>query len=301
MKNKGNKSSNIFQVLKSSGAWKSTDGSKPIIKDIGIKSPLNMNQNAGKHFLSTGSDGDTPANAKSSPLELGGVGIGVGVKKAIDWGKEKVGQAKQAWDDYKSGRDTRKETETKKADDAKKADDSWSKAVEKNKETGGGKTMNDYIKARNSAEKGSKEYAEAQNKINEAYGVKKRHEVTKEETPEVVEEETTPEVEEKVTPKEEKIATDNVAEAKSEVASAKEKKVTAKADLARAGGKEKKAARLERRAARIAKRKEKGTGVGNLLRKGVAAVRGKKGAAKDAAIQKQVAANEEKAKAEASA
>ena len=35
--------------------------------------------------------------------------------------------------------------------------------------------LDQYIKARNAAEKGSTEYAEAQNKINEAYGVSKRH------------------------------------------------------------------------------------------------------------------------------
>ena len=53
---------------------------------------------------------------------------------------------------------------------------------------------------------------------------------------------------------------------------------------------------IDKRAKRIAKRKNKGTGVGNLIRKGVAKIRGKKGAAKDKAVQTQVAANEAKAK-----
>ena len=299
MGNKGQKSSNIFQKLKADGAWSSKDGSKPIIKDIGIKSPLNMklNQSAGKHFLSTGSEGDKPANLKNSPLDLtGGLAVGSLVKKGVD-------KVKQAWSDYKEGKKTREEGEAKTAGEnaAKAAEEKkWSDAVKKNKETGGGKTLNEYIKARDNAEKGSKEYAEAQNKINEAYGVSKRHEVKKEEenTPEVEE----PKVEEpKPTAKEVAVKTDNVEEAKANVQTEREKKITAKADLAEAGGKGKKAERLRRRAARVAKRAEKGTGVGNLIRKGVAAVRGKKGAAKDAAIQSQVAANEAKANEESPA
>ena len=151
MGNKGQKSSNIFQKLKADGAWSSKDGSKPIIKDIGIKSPLNMklNQSAGKHFLSTGAEGDKPANLKNSPLDLGvSVGLGSLVKKGVD-------KVKQAYSDYKEGKKTREETEAKTAGEnaAKKAEEKkWSDAVEKNKETGGGKTLNEYIKARDGAE-----------------------------------------------------------------------------------------------------------------------------------------------------
>lgn len=39
---KGTKSSNIYQVLKGSGAWQSKDSAGPMIKGVGIKSPLNM-------------------------------------------------------------------------------------------------------------------------------------------------------------------------------------------------------------------------------------------------------------------
>jgi len=39
---KGNKASNIYQVLKGSGAWQSKDSQGPMIKGVGIKSPLNM-------------------------------------------------------------------------------------------------------------------------------------------------------------------------------------------------------------------------------------------------------------------
>ena len=45
MGNKGQKTSNIIQKLKADVAWSSKDGSKPIIKDVGIKSPLNMKLN----------------------------------------------------------------------------------------------------------------------------------------------------------------------------------------------------------------------------------------------------------------
>ena len=53
--------------------------------------------------------------------------------------------------------------------------DPWGGAVKKNKETGGGTTLSDYVKTRDKHKKGTKEYADAQNKINEAYNVKKRH------------------------------------------------------------------------------------------------------------------------------
>ena len=51
----------------------------------------------------------------------------------------------------------------------------WTKAVKKQKKTGG-PSMNELIKQRNAAEKGSEAYAKAQNAINKAYGSKKRYE-----------------------------------------------------------------------------------------------------------------------------
>ena len=39
---KGTKSSNIYQVLKGAGAWQSKDSAGPMIKGVGVKSPLNM-------------------------------------------------------------------------------------------------------------------------------------------------------------------------------------------------------------------------------------------------------------------
>ena len=56
----------------------------------------------------------------------------------------------------------------------KKAGKKWTKAVKKQKKTGG-PTMTELIKRRNAADKGSAEYASAQNQINKAYGSKKVH------------------------------------------------------------------------------------------------------------------------------
>ncbi len=271
MKNKGHKSSNIFQTLKGSGAWQSKDGSKPMIKDVGIKSPLNMNQSLGKHYLSKGSDGNSPLNIS---LGMGGAYI---AKKIATKGAELVGKAKQAYSDYKSGQKTRVESETKK----KNQSDNQTKL-----NNASGKKMKDL--AHGSQERYD-EYEKRKWKHDDTSKVVKKEDKPAETT-------TTPPVETtaKPTAKEVKVKTDNVSKAKANVQSEREKKVTAKADLAKAAGKGKKAARLEKRAARIAKRKEKGTGVGNLIRKGVAAVKGKKGAAKGAAVAAQVAANEEK-------
>ena len=41
-KSKGSKASNIYQVLKGAGAWQSKDSKGPMIKSVGIKSPLNL-------------------------------------------------------------------------------------------------------------------------------------------------------------------------------------------------------------------------------------------------------------------
>ena len=119
MKNKGHKSSNIFQTLKSAGAWQTKDGSKPIIKNVGNfsekrgGSPLNLNQTAGKHYLSKGAEGDSPLN-----LGLGTLAAGYGTYKAgqavYNKGKELVGKAKQAYADYKAGKAARENTDLNK-------------------------------------------------------------------------------------------------------------------------------------------------------------------------------------------
>ena len=55
------------------------------------------------------------------------------------------------------------------------ADKSWSKAVKRQKKSGSGETLSSLVEKRKSLKKGSAEYAAVQNKINKAYGVKKRH------------------------------------------------------------------------------------------------------------------------------
>ena len=85
-------------------------------------------------------------------------GIGKDLKKGLKGSKE-----------YQAGKAKRKAAKAEK-----KAGKTWTKAVKKQKKTGG-KTMNELIKARNAAKKGSAEYATAQNQINKAYGSKKVH------------------------------------------------------------------------------------------------------------------------------
>ena len=60
------------------------------------------------------------------------------------------------------------------------ADKSWTKAVKKQKEGGSGETLSSLVAKREGLTKGSAEYASVQNKINKAYGVKKRHTTTAE-------------------------------------------------------------------------------------------------------------------------
>ena len=74
---------------------------------------------------------------------------------------------------------TKKRVAKKKAAKAKKKEGkTWTKAVKKQKKAGG-PTMNELIKQRNAAEKGSEAYTKAQNQINKAYGSKKVHKATK--------------------------------------------------------------------------------------------------------------------------
>ena len=48
MGTKGTKASNIYQVLKGAGAWQSKDSQGPMIKGVGVKSPLNMKASPAK-------------------------------------------------------------------------------------------------------------------------------------------------------------------------------------------------------------------------------------------------------------
>ena len=102
------------------------------------------------------------AKRAKSPLGKAAKQVAKDVKSAVKGSKE-----------YQAGKAKRKAVKAKK-----KEGKAWTKAVKKQKKTGG-KTMNELIKARNAAKKGSAEYATAQNQINKAYGSKKVHKATK--------------------------------------------------------------------------------------------------------------------------
>ena len=61
----------------------------------------------------------------------------------------------------------------------KKVGKSWTKAVKRQKKKGkAGETLSSLVSKRKGLKKGTAEYAAVQNKINKAYGVKKRHKAT---------------------------------------------------------------------------------------------------------------------------
>ena len=135
------KASNIFQKLKSAGVG-NPDGisaKKPVIKAVGIKSPLNM--------------------GKKSPMEMGN-------KSPMEMGKKSPMEM-----GHKSPTKMGKKSPMKKGGSSKKSDP-YADALKKDPKLG------EYVKIRNSAKKGTKAYVDAQNKINSAYGVSKRHSVT---------------------------------------------------------------------------------------------------------------------------
>ena len=115
---------------------------------------------------------------REASLEKSKGGIGrffKGVKKAIkkDTAKQKAASEARLTSKQRAHKAKASEQRAKK-----KEGKTWTKAVKKQKKTGG-KTMNELIKARNAAKKGSAEYATAQNQINKAYGSKKVHKATK--------------------------------------------------------------------------------------------------------------------------
>jgi uncharacterized protein with von Willebrand factor type A (vWA) domain len=87
------------------------------------------------------------------------------------------------WDDIKKAAKGSKEYQAgkakRKAAKAKKKENkTWAKAVKKQKKSGSGETLSSLVSKRKGLTKGTAEYAAVQNKINKAYGVKKRHKAT---------------------------------------------------------------------------------------------------------------------------
>ena len=94
----------------------------------------------------------------------------------------KAGGPKGLQDEYRKKVRARREATQKRIKEeraAKKAGKTWTKAVKKQKKKGeAGVTLSSLVSKRKGLKKGTAEYAAVQNKINKAYGVKKRHKAT---------------------------------------------------------------------------------------------------------------------------
>ncbi len=212
MENKGNKSGNIYQKLKGAGAWQSKDSAGPMIKGVGIKSPLNM---------------------KKSPAKL----------------SPPPGVAEKAQQMKKDGKGPY-------APKVKK--DPYAKAAKVDPKLG------EYVKQRKGLKKDSPEYAKIQNKINKAYGVKKRYDEGKKDEGKKVTTTNTggDDDKKKVTTTE---VTQTPVEKKEENVAKKTRKEVRLENKGKRKAKRK--ANQQKRADRI--KKEGGTKVGNFLRKTV--------------------------------
>ncbi len=223
MENKGNKSGNIYQKLKGAGAWQSKDSAGPIIKGVGIKSPLNMKK--------------SPAKNRLSPLPPGTA------EKAQQMKKDKKGPY---------------------AEKGKK--DPYAKAAKVDPKLG------EYVKQRKGLKKDSPEYAKIQNKINKAYGVKKRYDEGKKDEGKKIEKVEKVEKVDKNTIEGDGTTPTTTTTATTEASKnpAKDARKQARLDN-KAKRQKKRKANQQKRADRI--KKEGGTKVGNFLRKSVKKVK----------------------------
>jgi len=94
------------------------------------------------------------------------------VGKAVKQVAKDVKSAVKGSKEYQAGKAKRKAAKAKK-----KEGKTWTKAVKKQKKAGGD-SLSSLVKKRSGLTKGTAEYASVQNKINAAYGVKKRHKAT---------------------------------------------------------------------------------------------------------------------------
>ena len=97
------------------------------------------------------------------------------LRKAVKSVSEDIKKGLKGSKEYQAGKAKRKAAKAEK-----KAGKSWTKAVKKQKKGGSGETLSSLVAKRKGLTKGSAEYASVQNKINKAYGVKKRHTTTAE-------------------------------------------------------------------------------------------------------------------------
>ena len=110
------------------------------------------------------------------------------ISKAIKQVSGDVKRAVKGSKEYQAGKAKRKAAKAEK-----KAGKTWTKAT-KARKAAGGPNLSTLVKSRGMHKKGSSEYASIQNKINEAYGVKKRHGVDKKQLGGMVEPPTTPSI-----------------------------------------------------------------------------------------------------------
>jgi len=117
--------------------------------------------------------------------------IGTGVAAAYTLGKAVVKKGKEIYSDYQSGKSAREKEQSAKPKVETKPNvkpnagetkpkpkaDPYSKAAKKDSKLG------DYVAKRKTLKKGSAEWNANQNKINKAYGVKKRYDETPKPTP----------------------------------------------------------------------------------------------------------------------
>lgn len=122
MENKGNKSGNIYQKLKGAGAWQSKDSAGPMIKGVGIKSPLNMKKSPAK-LMPSGSAMETIKNnaQKKKNAEARKSGKAVSYKDAYADADKKKYKTYDAFEKAAKSYNKKKYDSTNPTADAKKA------------------------------------------------------------------------------------------------------------------------------------------------------------------------------------
>jgi hypothetical protein len=192
-----------------------------------------------------------PKMAPDSVAKLGPLGAAYATYKMVKGGKKLVesgvNKVKQTLSDYNTGKATRKKAEATKATSKSSGSGSYAKAAKKDP------NLASYIKQRKGLDKGSNEYKKLQNKINAAYGVSKRYDVSEGGSGDGAAKPKVTKVQAaKINVKKAKV------DAKKSVGSARANKLNVKSEVAREAGKTKKADRIAKRAERTQKRAERG-------------------------------------------
>ncbi len=121
MENKGNKSGNIYQKLKGAGAWQSKDSAGPMIKGVGIKSPLNMKKTPAKLATSAIVDAYKTQKQQKKNAETRKSGKAVSYKDAYADADKKKYKTYDAFEKAAKAYNTKKYGTTNPTADSKKA------------------------------------------------------------------------------------------------------------------------------------------------------------------------------------